>query len=104
MGLRLSMIRDRLCPAVRLVLSRTVSLNFFRLLSRGRRRPSANRYPKKSKPSSAALTTRVLVGCRLRPASAVHPLHHRQRRGCCLRATTQHHKVVRVAYHLKALL
>jgi hypothetical protein len=47
-------------------------LNFFRLLARGRRRPAANRYPRKSKPSSCALTNRVLVGCRVRPASAVH--------------------------------
>ena len=31
-------------------------------------------------------------------------LHHRQRSGCLLRAAAQHHKVVRVAHHLEALL
>src|SRR5260370_29995235 len=46
-------------------------LNFCRLLVRGRRLPAANRYPRKSKPSSAALTTRVLVGRRVRPACAL---------------------------------
>jgi hypothetical protein len=28
-------------------------------------------------------------------------LYHRQRSGRCLRATTQHHKVVRISHHLK---
>ena len=103
-ALRFSLIWDKPCPAVRVVLAWIVSLNFLRLLARGRRRPAANRYPKKSKPSSWALTTRVLVGCRVRPACAVHCCTSAKAAAALLRASTQDHEVVRVPHHLKARL
>ena len=47
-------------------------LEFLQALVSGPATASLKAIPKKSKPSSVALTTRVLVGCKLRPTSALH--------------------------------